>query len=207
MERNLRDDLDMRGRPAPRGARAHPPATEPPLAAPERLRKLVDAHLDFVWRSLRRLGVDASAVDDAAQQVFWIAYQKLEQILPGSERPFLYGTALRVASEARRVQDRRKDREAPTDIETWPDDLPLLDEMVDLRRARDVLDRILDRMPFDLRTVFVLTEAEGLTAADVSELLEIPVGTVASRLRRAREIFERGVRSVQQRMRHGKGAP
>jgi RNA polymerase sigma-70 factor (ECF subfamily) len=45
-------------------------------------------------------------------------------------------------------------------------------------------------MPIDLRAVFVLYELEQLTSAEIAELLQIPPGTVASRLRRARESFE-----------------
>jgi RNA polymerase sigma-70 factor (ECF subfamily) len=57
------------------------------------------------------------------------------------------------------------------------------------RRARHLLDEILDGLELDVRTVFVLFELEELTAPEISELLGIPIGTVASRLRRAREDF------------------
>ena len=52
-----------------------------------------------------------------------------------------------------------------------------------------MLDRALDAMPGDLRTVFVLFEIEEMTMAEISNVIEIPAGTVASRLRRAREVF------------------
>jgi len=66
-----------------------------------RLRTMVDVHFDFIWRSLRRLGVPPNDVDDAAQQVFWIAAKNLQRIETRSERSYLFGTALRVASDAR----------------------------------------------------------------------------------------------------------
>src|SRR5690349_17047116 len=59
-------------------------------SAEARLRQMVEAHYDFIWRSLRGLGVPASTAEDAAQQVFWIASRKLEIITPGSERSFLF---------------------------------------------------------------------------------------------------------------------
>src|SRR5262249_27184818 len=75
---------------------------QPPSQAPPALRQLVSELLDFVWRSLRRFGVPAADVDDATQQVFLIANDKLPKIHPGSERSFLVGVATRVASHVRR---------------------------------------------------------------------------------------------------------
>src|SRR5262249_19375343 len=63
------------------------------------------------------------------------------------------------------------------------------DDLADLRRARAMLDEILEEMPLELRVVFILSEIEQMTAANIAELESIPPGTVASRLRRAREIF------------------
>ena len=76
--------------------------TQPEAFSTASLRELVAEHLDFVWRSLRRFGVPPGDVDDAAQQVFLIANEKSGKIRRGSERSFLVGVALRVASHARR---------------------------------------------------------------------------------------------------------
>jgi RNA polymerase sigma-70 factor (ECF subfamily) len=164
------------------------PADEatPDPASEARLRGLVDAHHDFVWRSLRRLGVLPGDVDDAAQRVFLTAARKLSLIRPGSEESFLFQTALRVASESRRARLRR--RETVTDEET-PDSAPIGEELLDLRRARSALDEILDEMSMDLRAVFVLFELHERTMAEIADLLSLPPGTVASRLRRARAEF------------------
>ena len=56
----------------------------------ERLRALADAHFDFIWRSLRRLGVPDEGVDDAAQQVFLVALRRIDEMAPGRERAFLF---------------------------------------------------------------------------------------------------------------------
>src|SRR4051812_6204799 len=72
-------------------------------AASTRFRALVEQHFDFIWRSLRGLGVPSSAVDDAAQHVFCVASEKLGAIAAGSERAFLFKTALGVAANARRA--------------------------------------------------------------------------------------------------------
>ena len=55
---------------------------------------------------------------------------------------------------------------------------------------------MLESLPLDLRTVFVLYELEELTMVDIARALEIPTGTVASRLRRARQAFEKLSRRV-----------
>src|SRR5690242_17321725 len=79
----------------------------PFILAASRLRALQEEHFEFLWRSLRRLGVPEADVDDAVQQVFLVAARR--EILPGSERSFLFATALRVASHARRTLRRRRE--------------------------------------------------------------------------------------------------
>ena len=157
-----------------------------------RLRELFDLNLDFVWRSLRRLGVPATVVDDAAQEVFLVASRRLADIELGRERSFLFATALRVASDARRAITRRGEH-VDDALEHIADDAPGPAELADRQRARAVLDRVLDGMELDLRAVFVLYELEEMTMADIGITLDLAPGTVASRLRRAREAFQAAV--------------
>lgn len=182
--------------------RTPPPSSGAPAISPReadaRLRVLVGAHFDFIWRSLRRLGVPSTDADDCAQQVFLVASRKLGEIQPGSERPFLFGTAMRVASDARRSRSRRREvsgEEAHEAFDPGPDP----EEIATRKNARAVLDEVLDSMSMELRAVFVLFELEELPSTEIAEVLEIPVGTVASRLRRAREEFQRIVARVQAR--------
>src|SRR5260370_40698654 len=72
------------------------------------LRHLVGAHFDFIARSLRRLGIAETDVDDAVQKVFLIAARKLDAIEAERAKSFLFATALRVASETRRARRRRQ---------------------------------------------------------------------------------------------------
>lgn len=159
-----------------------------------RVEAFVREHHAFVWRVLRRSGLPAADADDAAQRVFLIAADRLDRIARGSERGFLYRTAARVASNARRSMSRR--RETPG-FEEGDEPAPLTEpeDLLDQRRARDLLDRVLSELSDDLRAIFVLFEIEGLRSTEIAEALDIPVGTVASRLRRARaEIEERVAR-------------
>lgn len=157
-----------------------------------RLTKLFQDHFDLVWRTVRRFGVPAEAIDDATQEVFVVASRKLDAIQPGKERAFLYGTAIRVASDTRRARDRRQ-RHTDDDQHDVVDTAPSPAELVDQKRARALLDDLIARLPDGLRAVFVLYELESLTTAEIADCLELPAGTVASRLRRAREQFAAAV--------------
>jgi RNA polymerase sigma-70 factor, ECF subfamily len=178
------------------------PASAPELALPasdgQRLRLLLDQHFREVWRVLRRLGVSHATVDDAAQQVFIVAAQKLVQIRPGSERAFLMSTAVRVAANARRAASTREFADAS--VAEQVDPTPSAEFLLDEKRLRLLLDRVLDSLPDDSRNVFVLFELEGLSATHIAELLDIPAGTVASRLRRAREQFHSAAKRIRAQM-------
>jgi RNA polymerase sigma-70 factor (ECF subfamily) len=165
-----------------------------------RLHAMVTAHFDFVWRSLRRMGLQAADADDAAQEVFCILDRRLDDVEPGCERSFLFGTALRVVSLHRRSSRRRSARHEG--YESMPDSsrTPLdPEQLMALRHARSVLDQLLDELPLEERAVFVLYELEELSVPEVAELCQLKVATAASRLRRARESFRAAARRRQAR--------
>lgn len=157
-----------------------------------RLAAMVAEHFELIWRSLARMSVPSAELADCVQQVFVVASRRLSSIAPGSERSFLLGTAIRVARDARRTLGRR--REVPEEEGVEPLSLdPQPDELADQKRLRALLDEVLAAMPEDLREVFVLFELEELSTPEIATLLDIPTGTAASRLRRAREEFDRRV--------------
>ena len=160
-----------------------------PLAAESRLRGLIAHHFDFIWRTMRRFCVPEADLDDAVQQVFTVASRKLSAIALGSERPFLFQTALRVAADTRRTLRRRREVCEP-DLNEEIDLAPNPEELTEQRRGRAMLDALLEELPLDLRAVFVLYEIEELSTSEIARLVGVPRGTVASRLRRAREEFQ-----------------
>jgi RNA polymerase sigma-70 factor (ECF subfamily) len=172
---------------------------------PARIEAFVREHHAFAWRVLRRSGLSPADADDAAQQVFLIATARVDTIARGSERAFLYRVAVRVASNSHRSVRRRRETLGFEGSEE-PDELPALDDLVDQRRARDLLDRVLAELSDDLRAIVVLFEIEGLRIPEIAEAIGIPEGTVSSRLRRARAELEQRVAGYRNALR-SKGSP
>jgi RNA polymerase sigma-70 factor, ECF subfamily len=172
----------------------------------QRLGMLVREHFAFVWRVLRRLGLSESDADDAAQQVFMSASRRLADIGAGSERGFLFSTAVNIAAHAHRSQKRWQEM-PDSEIDDRRDSVPGAEELIDRRRARELLDEILRAMPMELRLVFVLFEVEQLTMAEIARMIDMPPGTVASRLRRAREDFAARVKRVEAKLGFPGGKP
>jgi RNA polymerase sigma-70 factor (ECF subfamily) len=163
-----------------------------------RLEKMFRAHHELVWRTLRRLGLGPEQAADAAQQAFLIAAERLNDIRHGSERAFLFGTAIRLARTAYR-SGRRFQLE--DDMDHRADARSKHEELVDPRRAVELADRVLAQMEPSLLTVFVLFEIEGLSTPEIAELVGVPLGTAASRLRRAREAFRSTAARMERTMR------
>ena len=158
-------------------------------------RAFVTHHLDFVWRILRRLGVPAAEIDDATQQVLIIAVRRFADIAEGAEHSFLYSTAVRVAASFRRSAFRHKRKLGDWQLEVHPPTAKPDDE-IERREALALLDEALSGLSDDLRRIFVLCEIEEIPAREVALLENIPPGTVASRLRRARETFALRLREL-----------
>jgi RNA polymerase sigma-70 factor (ECF subfamily) len=167
------------------------------------LRTLFEGHYRDVWRLLGRLGVPRSDLDDAAQEVFWVAARRLSDIKPGSEHAFLYGVALRVASNERRKLKGML-RRCEFDEHAIVSRAPSAEQALEGARARQLLDEVLAGMSPELRTVFVLYELERFEVREISELQGIPRGTASSRLRRARVEFSNICRRVRATLERGR---
>jgi RNA polymerase sigma-70 factor, ECF subfamily len=166
-------------------------AASPPLARVDeaRLRAIVDTNFDTLWRFLRRLGIAEADVDDAVQEVILVLTRKLDNVEIGRERSFVLSTAFRVASDARRRTRRRREVDTEQLVElvsTAADPEASLQN----QQMRAVFAQVLEQLSLELRAVFVLYELEDFTMAEIAQTLKLPSGTVASRLRRAREAFE-----------------
>ena len=162
-----------------------PNPSAPSMPAPgERVRVAVETQHDFLWRQVRRFGVAQGDVDDVVQQAFVVFAQRIGDIELGAERSFLYAAARNAASNHRRIAGRRRETSDDLALQTAVAPVQNID---DLTQTRALLDRLLAGMDDDLRAVLVMYEVEEMNVPEIAELLEIPTGTAASRLRRARE--------------------
>jgi RNA polymerase sigma-70 factor (ECF subfamily) len=149
---------------------------------------LVNDHLRFVRGVLFNSGVPPSDLDDAVQKTFLVASNRLEDIVPAAEKSFLFRAAKHTAGHVHRhLALRRRWLQPIGDHDPAHDESP--ERALTQKRARKILDDILDTLPGDQRDVFILFEFEQLSGPEIAQLLGIPCGTVASRLRRARKRF------------------
>lgn len=154
-----------------------------------RIARVLRDQYDFVWRSLRRLGVPASDAEDVAQETFMTLSRRLSDVKLGSERAFLYRTAVNHAAHVHRSRARRRET-TEAELDEAPASGRTPEDLLAGARARALCHELLDELNLDQRAVFVLFELEEMTMAEIADMLELPMGTVASRLRRGREAFK-----------------
>ena len=157
-------------------------------------RSVFEEHAPYVWRTLRRLGVRESDIEDTCQEVFLVVHRRAASFDgTSSVKTWIYGICVRVASDYRRKAHVRREQvtESPPDTGTGG----ALQE--DRRAAVEALDRVLGCLDDDKLAVFVLYEVEMLTMKEVAEAVDCPLQTAYSRLHAARERVATAARSLQ----------
>lgn len=149
----------------------------------------------FVWRQVRRLGVNEADVEDVCQLVFEVVHRQLPAFRGDAKiTTWLFAIVLRVVSDYRRsaYQRRRKDHDEEINIPVPPD------QYLDVERgqARALLDQLLAQLDDEKRATFILHELEGLDVKEVADTMGCPIQTVYSRLRAARERLEASARRL-----------
>jgi RNA polymerase sigma-70 factor, ECF subfamily len=173
---------------------------QPPTEAPD-FHGVFEAHFDYVWAALRRLGVAERELEDLTQEVFIRVFGQLRQFDQERPlRPWLFGFAFRVASDYRRLARNRREILDPRNDET-ADPAPSALEHVLKTEALLLAQAALDELDLDRRAVFILHELDDCPIPEVAEALSIPLNTAYSRLRLAREQFAACVRRL--RLRRG----
>ena len=149
-------------------------------------------NFDFVWCSVRRLGVSPAFMDDVVQEVFLVIHARLHTVYhPKALRSWIYGIARRTASNYHRT--RRVKEASGALLAAEPSAQPLARTPFDLVEQNDqvkLLFSLLEELDEPKREVFMMAELDELTVPEIAETLELPLNTAYSRLRAARQAFE-----------------
>jgi RNA polymerase sigma-70 factor (ECF subfamily) len=148
---------------------------------------------EYVRRTLRRLGTDQSEVDDLAQEVFLVLHRRWSELdTSGPLRPYLFGVAVRVAL----ANQRKRTREVAFGSIELDDKGPGPEELLSSKQTRALVRAALERIPLSRRTVLVMHELDRVPVTQVAASLSIPLFTVYSRLRTAREELKREAQRI-----------
>jgi len=135
-------------------------------------------HLAALLRVARRLTLDLGMSEDLVQETMLLAWRGFRQLQPGSNaRAWLFRILLNVFYGQGRKASRAPVIEAPLFAEPVA---PMLQEAAEISQA-------LDALSMEQRTVLLLAVVEGFTCREIAGILELPIGTVMSRLSRARQ--------------------
>jgi RNA polymerase sigma factor (sigma-70 family) len=193
-------------------ARMRPTGTGDTLV---RFQRDIVPQLDAAYNFARFLSRDADAAQDIVQEAFLRAYRGFEGYQGGDARAWIFAIVRncyhnwlldRRRKAVREVDLHSKDdeHENPIDNVASDEDSP---ETTLLRRAESGAVRlVLNRLPRPLREILVLRELEGLSYRQIAEIAGLPIGTVMSRLARARTRFESAWRRENQEENQGESA-
>jgi RNA polymerase sigma-70 factor (ECF subfamily) len=150
----------------------------------DHFRRVFDQHYDYVWSSLRRLGVQERDLEDVTHDIFLEVHAKLEQYDPTRPmRPWLFAFAVRFASDYRKLARHRTELRGETDAVSTA---PSAEDSVARQDSARILRLALDALSLELQAVIVLYEIDDVPMKEITEALEIPLHTGYSRLRLAR---------------------
>ncbi len=149
-------------------------------------------YFDFVWASVRRLGVNPPATDDVVQEVFIVIHARLHTLeQPQALRSWIYGVVRRTVSGYHRA--RRVKEASGAALAAQPDSRREPPTPLDLTEQNDqvkLLWSLLEELDEPKRDVFAMAELDELTVPEIAEILGIPLNTAYSRLRAARQAFD-----------------
>jgi RNA polymerase sigma-70 factor, ECF subfamily len=153
-----------------------------------------ESHVDFAWRAARRMGLGAADAEDVVQEAFVVVHRRLAEFEGRADiRTWVSKIVLHQVRHHFRTHQRRPGDRAADDPgrvhELVTEQNPA--SALERSEAVDVLDRLLAQIDEDRREVLVLTEIEQMTLAQIAEVTGTNPNTVASRLRAARQEFEK----------------
>jgi RNA polymerase sigma-70 factor (ECF subfamily) len=157
-------------------------------------RRLFDDNYDYVWSSLRRLGIHERDLEDVTHEVFLEVYKKRDtRDASRPIRPWLFAFAVRIASDYRKAARHRTELRADVDP---PSSAPSQEDALTTKDNAKLLGEALDALSLELRAVIVLYEIDEVPMKDIADALGIPLFTAYSRLRLARAQCAERIRRI-----------
>lgn len=170
------------------------PSTDARVPSPS-FRDVFDAHYDYIWSSLRRLGVRASDLEDVTDEVFLKVHAHLSSY-DGTRpiRPWLFAFAFHAASDYRPLARHRMELgfDGAEPIDAAPDP----EQALERREAGRLVESALEAISMTNRAVFIMYEIDGADMKEIAATLDVPLHTAYSRLRLARGTFEAKIREL-----------
>ncbi len=160
----------------------------------DRFHAMFEEQFSYVWTALFRLGVFERDADDVVHELFMEVFRRFDTYDPARPvRPWLFAFAFRFASDYRRRARHRVELLVDHDAEGQ---LPSADELLERKDAQRLIQAALERVELDRRAVFILHDLEECSMQEIADSLKIPVNTAYSRLRTARQEFQRAVERI-----------
>lgn len=161
----------------------------PRVATPD-FDELYTRHFEFACRSLRLLGVEPNALEDAAQDVFAIVSRRLPEFEQNaSVKTWIFAIVQRIAANYRRSR-RRKPEALAALPESTPSTHPGPDAQWEAERAAQLIQAFAAQLDDSRRALLVLGLLERVPARELAASLGVPLFTVYSRVRSVREALE-----------------
>jgi RNA polymerase sigma-70 factor (ECF subfamily) len=171
---------------------------DPPVPSLTEFEAVYRSHFRFVWRTLSRFGVRDADLMDMSQNVFVIVHRQLAGFEGRSElTTWLFSICRLVAKDYRRSAHIR--REIVVDAREIGQRQPVQAgtlTRLDSQRLSELLEVILNSIPDKFRVVFVMFELDKMSGDEIARFLNVPEGTVRSRLRLARKAFNRKIKQL-----------
>jgi len=154
-------------------------------AEQQEFERLAMPHLAALLRVARRMTLDPSRAEDLVQETMLLAWRGFRGFKAGTNaRAWLF----RILVNAFRGESRKASIAARY--------LPPEDRLLPGQQAAAEIREALDALPIDQRTVLLLCVVEGFTSREAAEILDVPIGTVMSRLSRARQELRQNLRPL-----------
>ncbi len=180
---------------SPAGKILQPESASPRAVVPD-FDAVYETYVDFAWQAVRRMGVCPADAEDVVQEAFVVVHRRLPEFEGRAQiKTWVFKILVHLVRHYWRTHQRRPGDQAADDLAQVQSVAVGQDPAAALERieALRILDRLLAELDVEKREVFVLAEIEQMTAAEIAEIVEANPNTVASRLRAARQEFDKAV--------------